>query len=580
MISIGIYINEDRFSFAELSLEKAYPKLLSFGEHFFENAHSKEEIGLFISHHLEKIEKKHKGKSLHFCYGLSQSFVTSFFVELPFKEKFKILKTLPFEIEDKSPFRPDKVFFDARICKIKDKNKSSALCFVTPEDNVNEFLELSNHLKTPPYLLSCEGSALANLLESWNKPLSQIQNPMAYPLYIYLGVQNSQLLLYKEGHLSYISVLDWSVTPIVREMEKLYKLTAQKAWEEFFGKSFILSEAKGFTKEQVFFSNLIKKHIHRLIPKLKLLKMSFETKWKTQIEKAVLFGPGAMIKNLSAFLTTEISIDVFKLKTLANFPHFEWDAQPSVDMALGLALEGLKRSPYPGLNFLQSIKKEDFFLFPRKWQKAGMYFFLCFFIFMAYAFVRKQESSKVLNKVESVFADYGKKIALIPESQMSVESFHSFLEKEKEKIKNERIVQDKLNRPHPMDDLHLIVQKLGSASQWNLTIRYLKVENKSVEIKGLVNRSSLENFKAQLQSLAKGKIKEDFAFQNEWGANPNPDGEDTLTSTTQKKETRQNGLKRSVWKEKKDSEASDQKEGPERKERAFFSYSFEMKEGL
>ena len=308
--------------------------------------------------------------------------------------------------------------------------------------------------------------------------------------------------------------------------------------------------------------------------------MSFETEQKIQIEKAILFGPGAVIKNLTAFLTAEISIDVFKLKTLANFPNFEWNAQPSVDMALGLALEGLKKSPYPGLNFLQSIKKENFSLFPKKWQKAGMYFFLCFFIFMAYAFLRKQESSKILDKVESVFSDYGRKIALIPDSQISVESFYSFLEKERAKVKNEKIIQDNLNRPHPMDALHLVAQKLGSASQWNLTIRYLKVENKTVEIKGLVNRSSLESFKAQLQSLAKGKIKEDFVSQNESSLKSNPDIEESLTSGTQKKENRQNVLKKPVWTEKKDSKASDLKADPELKERSFFSYSFKMKEGL
>ena len=199
MVSIGIHINQDSVYFAELSLEKTKPKLISFSEYFFEDQKSPKEKSLFVSHHLEKIKEKHKGKALRFCYGLSQNFVTSFLVQFPFKEKFKILKTLPFEIEDKSPFNPEKIFFDARICKIQDENKSSALCFVTLKENVEGFLELNSSFKARPYLLSCEGSALANLLELWNKPLSHIQNPASQSVYIYLGAQNSQFFFYKGG---------------------------------------------------------------------------------------------------------------------------------------------------------------------------------------------------------------------------------------------------------------------------------------------------------------------------------------------------------------------------------------------
>ena len=206
MVSIGIHISQDSVCFAELSLEGVKPKLNSFYEHFFESQISQKEKILFISRQLEKIEHKYKGKALRFCYGLSQNLVTSFPIQFPFKEKFKILKTLPYEIEEKSPFHPDKIFFDARICKTKDENKSSVLCFVTSEENVNEFLVLSGKLKKTPYLLSCEGSALANLLELWNKPLSQIQNPRTHSTYIYLGEKNSLILFYKEGHLAHISV--------------------------------------------------------------------------------------------------------------------------------------------------------------------------------------------------------------------------------------------------------------------------------------------------------------------------------------------------------------------------------------
>ena len=581
MVSIGIHISQNSVCFAELSLEGTKLKPNSFYEHFFENQISQKEKFLFISRHLEKIEQKYKGKSLRFCYGLSQNLVTSFLIHFPFKEKFKILRTLPYEIEDKSPFHPDKIFFDARICKIKNETKSSVLCFVTPEENVNEFLAHNAQLKHKPYLLSCEGSALANLLELWNNPLSQIQNPMSPSTYIYLGTQSSQILFYKEGHLAHISVLDWAVVDIVEQMKQLYNLTSKKAWEEFFTKSFILTEIKGFTKEQVFFSNLIKKQIQILIPKLKLFKISLETEQKTQIKEAVIFGPGSLIKNLTAFLTAEISINVSRLKTLA-YPYFEWNKNPLAFVAFGLALEGLKSSPYHGLNFLQSMKKEDSSLFPRKWVKTGMILLLGFVIFTAFAFVRKQESFKLLNKVESVFINYGRKITFLEESRINIESIKSFLKTERATAENEKVIKEKLNAPNPMDSLQLISKKIGeAASKWNLRIHHFKAKDRTVEITGLVDTSSLKNFRAQLESLAKGPIQDNSSSQNSTLLKEQNKTTSTRSGLEKQREAEQNGSTKqeeiNLLKNKDLNSSETNKTLLEQQEQSFFSYFFELK---
>ena len=278
---------------------------------------------------------------------------------------------------------------------------------------------------------------------------------------------------------------------IVEKMKQLYKLKAKKAWEEFFAKSFILTEIKGFTKEQIFFSNLIKKQIQLLVSKLKLFKISIETEQKTQIKEIILFGPGSVIKNFTAFLTAEISINTSRLKSF-EYPYSEWSNKPMTFVALGLALEGLKSSPYQGLNFLQSIKKEALSLFPRKWLKTGLTLFLGFSVLTAYAFIRKQESSKLLNQMEALFTDYGKKIAFLKGNLVNIESVKSFLETERAKTDNEKIVKNKLAFPNPMDSLGLITKKIGKADKWNLRIHYLKAENRAIKIEGPGGQSFLK----------------------------------------------------------------------------------------
>ena len=508
MISLGFYISKDSLGLVELSFSGSQPQLLFRKELFFKDPSSEEEKQSLISKEIQRIESKYKGKNIRLCYGLSQSLVSGFFVEFPFKEKFKILKTLPFEVEDKTPFQLDRALFDARICKIEKDNKSSVLVFVTLEENVKEFVTFLKPLKKPIHLLSCSASALANLLEAWNAPLSKAQNLKSEEAYVYLGLENSLFFLYKEGFLSHVSVMNWGCYGMIEEMAKVYKLSKEKAYEEFFSKAFILTQTQGFTKEQKFFSNLIKKQMGSLIPEIKLLRMSLETAQTQPLSNLSLFGPGSKIKNLSLFLTDELELPVSKLKAYAPFPQFDLQQRPLADIALGLALEGLKKSPYTGLNFLQSSKKSVFSFYPKKWRKTALAFLFSFIVFFAYAFIRQFESANILNRVEEIFIDYGKKIAGLRESAVRVEAIKDFLAVEKEKRKAEKTVQEILSEEQPMDHLQKIVQKIGSAENWNLSLQYVKISAQKVEMRGQINQADLGKFKALLQSLSAGSLKE------------------------------------------------------------------------
>ena len=590
MVSIGIYIGQDSICFAELSLEGTQPSLNSVNEYFFQPQDSQEEKNHLILSHFKEIKQKYKGQVLRFCYGLSQNRVTSFPAHFPFKEKFKILKTLPFEVEAQSPFSPNKSFFDTRICRIKEQQSSQTLCFVTPEENVKDFLKWELPFKTHPYLLSCEGAALANLLEFWNKPLSQAQKAMPHSLYLYLGEQNSQVLFYQDGFFTQIFTLDWATADIVKKMKHLYKLTAKQAWEEYFAKSFILTEVKGFTQDQRTFSNMIKKQLQLLIPKLKLFKMSFETEQQILLEDIAVFGPGAVIKNLTAFLTAELDTKVLRLKTLNEYPYLEGENKPSSFVAFGLALEGLKKSPYKGLNFLQSLQKTEFSLLPKQGLRMALAIFLCFAIFTTYAILRKQESLKVLNKVRAVFLSYGTKIAHLKKSRINLESIQSFLNKNKNITEDEQTVRDKLNEHNPMDHLQLITRKFSDVEKWNLNIHYLKLRGRSVEIKGSVNPSSLPNLKSQLKDLAKGKISEDSTAQPKTMKTENLGK--VAHSKVQKKEPPALTTSPSTSKQKasdktsqesqrqEDSLSSENTESTKTEESSFFSYSFTLKDTL
>ena len=506
MISLGLYISKESFCIAETSLSKQSPKLLHMEENFWLDLHSEEEKISFLSQKIQERMQVYKGQNIRICCSLPQNFVSSFSLELPFKERFKILKTIPFEVEDHTPFQANKVLFDARVCKIE-ANKSHILSFVTPEEAVQDYLQMLETLEHPLHLLSCSVASLANLLETWNRALSEAQNTdPSKDTYLYLGIENSYLFFYKGGWLQHVSTLDWGCGGIVDEMQAHYKLSREKTWEEFFNKAFLLNQVKGFTKEQVFFSNLVKKHTEQLIPKFNLLKMSLIAKKDFEISQVLLFGPGAMIKNLSVFLSDQLALSVYKSKYLTAFPEWNWREKPSALIAVGLTLEGLKRHPYPGLNFLHFQKETSSLASLGSVKNRIFASLLIFVLFFSYAFVKKYETDKILEKVQDVFQEYAQKLAYLPKNDIEMKKVESFLKEQDKKREAEGYIQKELSQPSPLTALEKLVMQVGSAEDWNLKVRHLKVSDLQVEIKGSIEASRLTEFQSLIQVLSQTKL--------------------------------------------------------------------------
>ena len=570
MLSVGFHISKDCLSIAELSLVNGKPVIVSVNEVFWNSADKDEDKQKILSEEIQKISKKHKGQNLRFSYSIPQNLVSCFSVQFPFKERFRILKTLPFEIEDRTPFHSDKVFFDALITQIKDKQSADILCFLTPKENVNLLLDFLKPLKKPIHLLSCSAASLSHLLQRWDTSLSKAQHSKSNAVYIYLGDRSSCFFLYKDGFLNRVSALNWSCLNFIEEMEKIYQLKREKAWSEFFEKAFILKELKGFTKEQRLFSNMAKKHIQPLIEELNLQKISLETEHQLELSKWTIFGPGAMIKNLSVFLTEELGRPVSKLQSLEPFPHWDWREKALSIEAVGLALEGLKRMPYPGLNFLHFMKKETLFL-SKELRKKLLLFLSCFFIFSSYAIFKKAETLKLLDKAQELFLDYSQKIAYLPKDKVSLSSVEKFLKNQQGRIEAEKTIQKELAVGSPILYLEKIIQKTGSAEDWDLSINFLKISGRKVTIKGHIADSKLKSFESVLASLSSLPLTNQISDLKEGSVDESSSVQALSGQTDEGAEVKEDLIKTEDLSDKKLNKKLNKKGSA-------FSYSFELKD--
>ena len=500
-VSIGIHIQEHSLNIVGISPEG---KIIETRVIPLEPYNTREQKYIQIVRLLKALEKEYKKEVVRFCFALPQNQVSHFKSWFPFREKFKLIKTLPFEIEDHSPFQPEKVFFDSRVSLCPRENKHAVLCFLTPRETVQEFNEMIKGTKIIPYLLSAEGAVLATLLEGLNPSPEGVGSAV----YIYLGWTQSPALLFHEGRLETLSHLSWGFQPIVEAMKKTYRLNTEQAKAQFAEKAFVLMEREGATREQVFFSSLIKKEVNRFVEKFRFLQISMETETELKFQKVFLIGPGSLIKNLPAFLSRTLPLPFARLKTLSGFP--EWNPEDrhkqNLLVPLGLAVEGLRRPPYSGLNLLRSLNEKKTLNFQNKWKQTFTAVGLSFAVLTGYALIKNRESRRLAENVHSVFMNYGQKIAFLRPSKIHEEAVEDFLKKKELEQNSKKLLEETLSRPNPLDYMKTLASLLKAEPEWNLKITALKIKGRAIDIKGTVNGAYLKVFKTRLQTLAENNI--------------------------------------------------------------------------
>ena len=510
IISIGIHIQDHVLTIVEVLQQGKTTKVGDMATVPLEPKATEVQKRTIIIDHLNQLVEKHQKESYRFCFTLPQSQISAFQATFPFREKFKILKTIPFEIENTSPFHLDEVLFDIRFSMNTQKNQSDIMCLLTSKDNVTNFLDSVKKARLSPYLLSTDGAAIANLIEGWNPDFKiKIIKNRKETLYIHLGYNESFALFFYDKKLKHISSISWGFKPIIQAMIQRYQLSHPQAQKEFIDKAFILSENTGTTQEQKFFSTLIKKEIEPLVDKLKILKLSLETNGGHKVQDGFILGPGSVIQNLSSFLSSELSFPIRRMQKTAQSPDLDLFNPSSHHflVAFGVALEGFKRPPYEGLNLIRSLKNNmGFFFFQKKWKQIFTYAFALFIIFTSYSLIRDTQSQNIADKTNELFVDFGKKIALLPIRKTNLDNVKEFLNVQESIKENRKFITADISQPQPIDRLKTLTQKIDKKSEWNLKITLLEIEDDKIHMEGYMNENFVNDLESQLKQISKKGI--------------------------------------------------------------------------
>jgi len=392
-----------------------------------------------------------------------------------------------------------------------------------PKERVADILNLAHDCGVEPTLISTDSMGLGNLFERWYEaplevpPLTQeIPSPRNADVVLNIGHLSSHLLVYSDGILLGARSIDWGAKNMADSIAAKYGLNYLQGMRELQLKGFLLLEKAQGTKEQQTFSNTIEKSLQDLVALMRLKMFEMQSEMNLQWTRGLMTGGGSLLKNLGPYLTQNFEIPFNRFKQFEAQPPvaFEFNAQveASTAVAVGLAIEGLKRPRNPATNFLKGEFAQQSHFFESMWVKWGYAAQLAgaaFLLLIVYGVMRESFSIRLVEESDKALFAQAEAIAGLKGKKASSNNVQKFLNNVDKEAKNRKAAQKVVRINSALDILNRISAAIPATAQLNMEIKRISIDNDSAEVHGY---SSSDGDNARVaQALSKlssnGKIE-------------------------------------------------------------------------
>lgn len=471
---------------------------------------------------LHQISKEFDTETAKVIGSIRQQYVSTRKLFFPFKERSKIHKSLAFELEDDMPLSVDKAIYDSKIIKFHDKTAEVVAMAVVAEE-VEKTLDIFERGKIDPDIITPEFCAIANLYEKWYKspedtPEESEATLAKQPdkLVVHLGHSKSFVGVVSDGDLVWGRSIMWGVERIASAISQAFQVPFTTALDMMPSKAFVLLSSSGANKDQIKMSDALIDAMAPLIQDLRLSMMLANTEYGASIASIELIGGPAHIKNLSGYFSqalekpTHVANPILNLSS-QHMKNHERLAEVFV-VALGLAVEGLRRPFNPPVNFRQGelIKKnQSFEKFWEKWSYTAKIVAATYVCFLIYGVAIDSIAGQLETASYDVLTNQANKIAKISGKGSAQSKIRSFINKNKKKAKLVGIYDQLSEINSPMKFVNEVAQTLPSNKEdKSYEIRRFVVTNSTVNIQGVAtDAKTIQKLNKALSGVAsKGKV--------------------------------------------------------------------------
>ncbi len=525
MRSVGIDIGSASVKVAEVVQSKKAPVLLRLSEfplkqiHDLHSGHNQdpENLGtrLEILEILKTIAATYQDGQTRLIAGLRQEMVSVRHKTFPFFDRFKILKSLPFELEEDLPFSLENAIYEAKIIRTRGPSAEVLAC-VTPKYRISEVLSKMQEAGLDISVLSCEGLALANCWEQWDAPplaLSFHPDPSQLggeekkketeDIQILLDIGHTRTLVcaFHGDVLLGIHSIFWGGKSLAEVIVQRYEVPFAEALNILQGKAFILLNQNDATYDQVVFSNAITDGLGDMIRDVQLTLLGFQGEYGGKISHISISGGLSGLPNLNAYLTQAFDIPVNPVPPLGENHSLSGRLSigPFVDsrlglrcgIAIGLAIEGFKKPRNPAVNFLKNEfqrRNRKYQILWETWGGAVKLATAVFIIFFIYSLTRDQITSALVESAGEALKQQAKSVAKLAGKQANEEGVRRFLKERKVRAREAKEIQNLSKMTSALDILKKISEAVPGRSSASVWLYRFDLQGQKVEIEGTVDK--------------------------------------------------------------------------------------------
>ena len=476
---------------------------------------------------LKTFAERHQDEdNVQYVVSLHEDEVTHRLLHFPFKERHKILKILPFELEEDVPFDSYSSIFDAKIVSYS-PNGAQVLATASPEERIEKILQSCSDAGFEPTIVSTDGMAYANLFENWED-----LPPEKTSLFDFDELDDDEddenvdpvaRAPKVDDQLIDIRSFPWGGRDLSMRISEVYQVTFLEALKELRKNSYLLLDNEGATGAQVQFSDNLKKEFDDFIHDLRLILLELQGEWNIELQSLGLSGGLSQIKNIAPYFTQKLEL---KCNRIQLQPHGISLTDQGFDivnggLALGLAIEGLKKPRNPATNLRQGefakqnrAAKE----FVEKWGYSLKMAGLILAILLVHSFLRDSVSYSLDDDIYGKMRDTAGDVASLKGRQATESGIRRYIRNQKALLKKAEAEKGIDRVVSAMSIMEKLSETLpapargprAASTAVNLDIRELDIQNETVSLRGTVDNSrQLQIIQESLKKLASnGQVKD------------------------------------------------------------------------
>jgi general secretion pathway protein L len=478
-----------------------------------------------------------------FVIGLPQDKASLRRLSFPFKEKFKIIKSLPFEMEDLTPFSLEDSIYEAKILK-KQGLVTEVLAIALPKEIISKTINTANDCGIDPDILSLEGLALNNLFEdifeapknvSTSEDLAEfddedeedesestkkltIKEPKEFihgEGVLNLGHDSSLLIVRADRQLQAVRRINWGSKDIIQNLAYEFNIQPKEADAMLKASKGVLLRSQGADPKDQKVSEVISKSLEKMAQRIHLTLLEIKGSHQVKVDGLGLLGGLSLVHNLGPRLTQYLQVPCNRILKIKHHP--EISLESTIDfmgcIAIGLAMEAAKRPTQPAVNFRRDEFSKGGSQFKKLWRDWNFHIKLAsasLILFFFYAQIRTTLSEDLALTARRSMKDTAEKVLRIKKSQASERKLRTLLKDlEKREELKVKVNSHTKNAPSPLKLLKSISEKAPSRRQFPVDIKSLEIEATRVEMIGLTKaKNEIQRFARSLESLSQGPVKQ------------------------------------------------------------------------